>query len=174
SAAHWARTPTSGISGPARRPRRTLRRRPAAVQPDAQALGVELDVHLQQLPDPGGVTDAQALGVFDVFAREPVHQALVPVRTAVAPSGQVHHAVDLRDQAGAKLLHPGDPAVVGDVHGFRRLGQDAPDRTAQRVRIELHRRSAGHDAGAARRIQLTVGDAEGIAAEPAAAARVPY
>src|SRR5690606_22885952 len=161
SAAHWARTPTSGISGPARRPRRTLRRRPAAVQPDAQALGVELDVHLQQLPDPGGVTDAQALGVFDVFAGEPVHQALVAVRAAVAPTGQVHHAVDLRDQAGAELLHARHPAVVGDVDGFGRLGEDAPHRGAQRVRVELHRRGAGHDVRAAGRVQFPIGNAEG-------------
>ena len=96
------------------------------------------------------------------------------IGAAVAAARQVDHAVHLGDQAGTQLLHAGDPAVMGDVHDFRRFGQDPAQRCTQRVRVELHRRRAGHDVGATRRVQFAVGNPEGVAAEPAAAARVPH
>ncbi len=71
-------------------------------------------------------------------------------------------------------MHLFHAAVVGQVHRLRAIAQHALDRGLHRFRVELHRRRGREDEGPLRAVQLAVGNAEGIAGEPAAAACIPH
>mmetsp|Transcript_11370 Transcript_11370/g.22085 ORF Transcript_11370/g.22085 Transcript_11370/m.22085 type:complete len:294 (-) Transcript_11370:117-998(-) len=104
-------------------------------------------------------------------------EAFMPVRRVTQRLGQRHHFVHLFQQQRGQAAHLGhraaDAAVMRDLHRDRLRGQQARDRRLQCRGIELHRRAGRQDPRPAVDIEVAVGQAEGIAGEPAAAALVP-
>lgn len=140
-----------------------------------QALRVEFDVHRQNSRHRRIVQRAaMQLCTFQVQRLQCGQQAAVAVRPAIALAADGSHCIDLLEQVVGQFLHLFHTTVVGQVHRLRVVAQHALDRGLHRLWVELHRRRRREDESALRTVQLAVGDAEGIAGEPAAAARIPH
>ena len=135
------------MRGPAMRGSRSSLAGP--IQPDCQALCVELDVHLQQFEHPFG---APAGSRARAGGRDSTLQALPePGMALLRASAQCRARPPSRRSARtttAQPRHVADAAEVRQVHAlWRERREDARPRLFQRLGLELHRRHGRREPG---------------------------
>src|SRR5579885_600660 len=138
----------------------------APVQPGDESLCVEVEVTLEPRQHPlRSQPAAVAKGQLPPEVRHCRADGRGPIRSCRALPGDAGQLADLSLEGFPEPRHIGDSAEVHEVHRLGRVREQPVDRGDELLRVELCRRSGRDDEGAAWRVELAIGDAEGVARE---------